>query len=146
MWETRNTEVHGDTQNEQTTKLLHRQKTTIEKLMSLKDKCLARDHYIFPQNATNLLNETSTSKLATWIATRKHVIKHSIKHAMKQDVQHTNPITTWFTPTSASQLAPELQWHRNRLLHDPYNKKKKHKQPETTEPSLKQTQLTNFFT
>jgi len=143
LWETRNEELHGKTQTEQNVKLLNHQRQTIAKMIALKDQCQARDRYIFPNNETELLQETSTSKLANWIATRKQLIKQSIKQAIKSDTQHTNPITKWFSrPT---QIEPDMHWHRNRLLHDPYNKKKRHKQPQTQDQPLHQTLLSKFF-
>ena len=147
LWEIRNEEVHGKTANEQTTKLLNRQKQTIATLIELKDKCLARDHYIFPKEPENLLNETSTTKLANWIATRTQVIKTSIKQAIKHDAQHTNPITNWFKSMSTN-LSTEVQWHQDRLLHDPFNEKKRHKQSSQNDSSTTpkhQTTLKQFF-
>ena len=147
LWEIRNEEVHGKNANEQTTKLLNRQKQTIATMIELKDKCLARDHHIFPKKPENLLNETSTTKLANWIATRTQVIKASIKQAIKRDVQRTNPITTWFKSMSTI-LSPEVQWHWDRLLHDPFNKKKRHKQSSPNDSSntpKHQTTLKQFF-
>ena len=145
-------ELHGKTEAEQTTKLLTHQKHTIAKLLELKPKCLARDHYLFPNNPATLLNESSTTKLANWITTRTKAIQNSIQQALKFDTQHTNPVTHWFKPrepTRETNLGPEVQWHRNRLLHDPFNEKKRHKQrtpKDTQKTTMHQTTLTKHFT
>jgi len=153
LWETRNEELHGKTKAEQTMKLLVSQKHTIAKLIELKPKCLARDHFLFPNKQDTLLNESSTTKLANWITSRTKAIHNSIQQALKNDIQYTNPVTYWFKPRETTRestnLGPELQWHRNRLLHDPFNKKKRHKQsnnptdPQTT--TTYQTKLSKYF-
>ena len=152
LWEKRNEDLHGKTKAEQTTKLLNHQKHTIAKLTDLKPKCLARDHYLFPNDAATLLNESSTTKLANWITTRTKAIQNSIQQALKFDTQHTNPVTYWFKPrepTRETNLGPEVQWHRNRLLHDPFNKKKRHKQrnnpTDSQKTPMQQTALTQLF-
>ena len=144
LWETRNGELHGGTTTEQNQKLLQRQKKTISKLLDLKPKCLARDHFVFPRQAHTLLAETSTTKLANWISTRTQIIKNSIKQAMARDVQYTNPITNWFSSSNSSESQVK-QWTRNRLLHDPYNKKKRHKQPSPPSKSTVQSSLLTYF-
>ena len=149
MWEIRNEDVHGKTTSEQTSKLIQRQKHIIANLIELKNKCLARDHYIFPRNVESLLREKSTTKLANWIASRTQAIKNSIKQALQQDLQNTSPITKWFKPPETNQLTQDVQWHRDRLLHDPYNKKKRHKQKsgqdEQCNPTTHQTTMTQYF-
>ena len=150
--QTQNEELHGKTKAEKTLKLLAHQKHTIEKLTEPKPKCLARDHHLFPSNSDTLLNESSTTKLANWITTRTKAIQNSIQQALKFDTQHTNPVTHWFKPrepAGETTPEPEMQWHRNWLLHDPFNKKKKHKHrnnsidPQRT--PMQQTALTQLF-
>ena len=144
-----NEELHGKTKSEQSHKLLQRQKNTISKLLSMKNKCLARDHFLFPSNSSSLMEETSTTKLANWIATRTQLIKMSIQQALKIDTQNTNPLTKWFAPQDAPTKPQRMQWHRNRLLHDPFNKKKRHKDDRTStshsRKSTYQTKLTDHL-
>ena len=145
LWETRNEELHRKSKSEQSTRLLQRQKAMISKLLSMKTKCMSRDHFLFPSDPSSLLEETSTTKLANWIATRTQLIKVSVQQALKLDIQNTNPLTKWFTPRNTSK-PQKMQWHRNRLLHDPYNKKKRHKrQCNSTSNSTKKTQQTTLM-
>ena len=149
LWEQRNSEVHGTSFSEQSNRLLDRHRQTISKMLALKAKCRSRDHFLFPSNPETLLNETSTTKLANWIASRTQVIKNSIAEALKHDVQHTRSITTWFASSNPTPRPQDQQWHtRLRLLHDPFNKKKRHKnQSPDTRPkhSSIQTLLTHHF-
>ena len=69
LWEMRNEEVHGATKSEQQNKLLSKQKEKITEILELKTKCLARDHFTFPEDPNKLLKESSASRLATWLAT-----------------------------------------------------------------------------
>ena len=124
-WETRNEELHGKSKTEQNQRMLQRQKEIISKLLLLKNKCLARDHFLFPSDSSSLMEETSTDKLANWIATRTQLIKVSVQQALKTDAQRTDPLTKWFAPqTTASSKSSESQvkqWTQNQLLHDPHN-------------------------
>ena len=52
---------------------------------------MSRDHLLFPSEPSSLLEETSTTKLANWIATRTQLIKVSVQQALKLDTQNTNP-------------------------------------------------------
>ena len=145
LWEQRNSDVHGKTSEEQTNRLLTRQKATISRLLDLKPKCLARDHFLFPSNSETLMQETSTTRLSNWISTRTKAIKNSIAQALKQDVQNTRPITTWLRTTANKTMSQAVQWKQDRLLHDPYNKKKKHKDASTANRRTIQTMITNHL-
>ena len=70
------------------------------------------------------------------------IIKSSVQQAFKEDTQHTHPITKWFTPVASSQTSPEVQWHQNWLLHDPFNKKATQTCDDKTES---QEEETNFW-
>ena len=145
LWEQRNSDVHGKTSEEQTHRLLEKQKATISRLLELKSKCLVRDHFLFPSNPENLLQETSTTRLSNWISTRTKAIKNSIAQALKQDVQNTRPITTWLRTTANETMSKAVQWKQDRLLHDPYNKKKRHKDASTSNRSTIQTMITSHL-
>ena len=148
LWEMRNEEVHGATKSEQQNKLLVKQKEKIVEILELKPKCLARDHFLFPDDPKELLKETSTSRLATWLATRTKAIKESIRNAQLKDVQFTDTLHRWFQPSNYSKEKNRQQWFWDRLLHDPYNKKKKRKETAKTNeqgPKFFQQTLTKFF-
>jgi len=78
-------------------------------LPSTKNRCLARDHFLFPDNPLEILQKESTIDLRTWIASRLPAIKASIKRAKSQDVQYTYIIYKWFQPLIAS-VSMILPW------------------------------------
>ena len=110
-------------------KLLEHQRMAISTLLSLKPRCLSRDQALFPEDPTALLQKTSTTELGNWIAAHKPAIHLSIKRAKEQDTQ-SNTITKWFKPLK-NKISGLLRWKRDRLQHDPYSKKKRHKQIST---------------
>ena len=130
LWETRNSEVHGANPQDKHQKLLEHQHMTISTLLSHKPRCLARDQDLFPADPKALLQKTSTTELGNWIAAHKPAIHLSIKRAKEQDIQHTSTITKWFKPLT-NTISGLLRWKRDRLQHDPYSKKKRHKQIST---------------
>ena len=127
LWEFRNSQVHGTDPKERHERLLTHQRQVIETLLSLESKCLARDRFIFPSDPQVLLQQTSTRELGNWIATRKPAIMKSIRRAKKLDSQHTSAITRWFAPLVPTSVTRLLRWKKDRRLHDPYSKKKRHK-------------------
>ena len=148
LWEMRNEDVHGATKSEQQNKLLAKQKEKIAELLELKTKCLARDHFLFPEDPDVLLKESSTSRLATWLATRTKAIKESIRIAQLKDIQFTDTLHRWFQPSNYSKEKNWQQWFWDKLLHDPYNKKKKRKETEKRNgqgPKFFQKTLNKFF-
>ena len=130
LWEIRNSEVHGANPQDKHQKLLEHQRMAISTLLSLKTRCLARDQVLFPADPKTLLQKNSTMELGNWIAAHKPAIHLSIKRAKEQDIQHTNIITKWFKPLK-NTISGLLRWKRDRLRHDPYSKKKRHKQIST---------------
>ena len=127
LWEFRNSQVHGTEPAERHDRLLAHQRQVIETLLSMETKCLARDRFIFPSDPQEILNNTSTRELSNWIATRKPVIMASMRKAKKLDSQNTSVITRWFAPLVPTSVTRLLRWKKDRLLHDPYSKKKRHK-------------------
>ena len=72
----------------------------------------------------------------------------SIRIAQLKDLQFTDTLHRWFQPSNYSKEKNRQQWFWDRLLHDPYNKKKKRKEtPNTNEqgPKFFQQTLNKFF-
>jgi len=137
LWEQRNQDVHGKDKQEQQTILMERHKHTISLLLSTKEKCLPRDRYIFPDNPQEILQNKSINELRNWIATRHPVIKASIKKAKRQSQMNTHTLQKWFHPLLIPNVSKNLRWYRNKLLHDPFSKKKRHK-PDKNQPRHQQ--------
>ena len=84
LWETRNSEVHGQTETEQHECLLRRQRTVIKNLIDRKPYCLPSDEFLFPTDPQELLQKTSTTELGNWILTRRPAILNSQKQAKER--------------------------------------------------------------
>ena len=143
LWETRNAEVHGQEDLDQQKCLLRRQRHVISELLKRQPYCLPSDDFLFPQDPQALLQKTSTTELGNWILTRRPAILNSQKQAKERALANTKPITSWFRPFQ-QRLQKVKQWHRDKLLYDPFHKKKRHKeqQPAT---STCQHPITRYF-
>ena len=140
LWEQRNSDVHGHTATEQTQKLLERHRTTIHKLLEYKPHILPIDNFLFADIDDTLANSNSQT-LGNWIATRQHAIKASAAKAKKLAVTNTPSIIQWLLPGGAA-TATRLRWRRDKLLFDPYSKKKKRRKKQSTGI---QTSITHFL-
>ena len=137
LWEQRNADMHGKTAAEQKMKVLERLKRIADNLCLLKDKCLSRDHWIFPKDSEEL-HQLSVKDLETWIVTRKPVILQSITMAKIRDTTKVSSITKWFRPIEMRN--PEKSkvglWHQDNLRHDPFSKKKKNRKKNSHQSSI----------
>ena len=146
LWEERNEQFHGTNEEQKTQHLLEHYRFIIKDLLSKKPLCLAKDRDIFPDDPTQLLEQTSPTRLAEWIASRKPTILNSIKQAKKQDISNNQSILQWVTSALSNKASKFMSWKRDRLLHDPYSKKKKHKQHTNPITATTQQQITKYLT
>ena len=128
LWETRNAEVHGKTAAEQNAILLPKYRAEIIRLRDLQPRMQSRDTIIF-DHVDQLLSHDRAVDLADWITTNRPLIYASIKKAHSQATSHTPRIYSWFPPLSSLGLARIRKWTRDRLIFDPFSKKKRHKEP-----------------
>jgi len=146
LWEERNEQYHGLDEEQRKHHLLDHYRFIIRDLISKKPLCLAKDRDIFPDDPQLLLTQTSPTKLAEWIATRKPVIINSVRQAKKQDISNNHSILQWITNNSTHRISKFMHWKRDRLLHDPYSKKKRHKQHQHHIPiSTSQSLITKYL-
>ena len=128
LWETRNAEVHGKTAAEQNAILLPKYRAEITRLQDLQTRMRSCDTIIF-DHVDQLLAHDRAVDLADWITTNRPLIYQSIKQARLTDTSNTPRIYSWFAPIAASGLARIRKWTRDRLIFDPFSKKKRHKEP-----------------
>ena len=152
LWEERNVQYHGTTEAEKKQHLTDHYRFVISDLLSKKPYCLARDRDIFPDDPATLLAETSPTKLAEWIASRRPTIMNSIRLAKQQDITNNHSILQWLTTSIKSRVPKFMYWKRDRLVYDPYSKKKKNKNhrsaissPTYQPPITKYLSLHSFF-
>ena len=140
LWMQRNEDVHGHTENEQHQKSIEKNTTEIERLKKLKKQTRPSDAFIFA-DIDEVLKKKNLKEMETWIQNKRPAIYHSIKAAKAQSVANTRSIATYFK-TKRSKIIKKLRnWSQDRLIHDPYSKKKRHKQKSTGI----QTRLRTFF-
>ena len=65
--------------------------------------------------------------------------------AQEQAIVNTNPIYTWFQPKVQQTFSKAKQWCRDKLLFEPYNKKKKHKQEAQSSHPFNQKSIKSYF-
>ena len=119
----------------------------IKNLIDLKPHCLPSDEFLFPTDPQELLQKTSTTELGNWILTRKPAILNSQKQAKERALANTKTISHWFQPIQ-QRLQKVRQWHRDKLLFDPFHKKKRHKEHHPTNPDTipqRQHPITRYF-
>lgn len=82
----------------------------------------------------------NTNTLGNWIATRRPVIFNRSKKAPAQSTATTKSILTWFLLGTPIRFQRINRWTRNKLLFDPYLKKKRqgqnpsgHRQPSVSQ-------------
>jgi len=149
LWEQRNQELHGADENEQKQIALERHQKTIRTLLEMEPRTLPRDRYIFPDDPNELLKEENPTRLENWILLRRPAILNSVKQAKEIDMERTEPIYNYFhrTTNNTNPKEPRLmQWKLDRLLHDPYNKKKRHRKEEIPNGNVYQASIAKYLT
>ena len=120
---------------------MHRHREEIIRLHSLKHHLRPSDADILFKGTNTLLKSLDPTVLNNWIATRRPAIYQSIKRAKTESVSNTKSLLNWLTPTTRN---PQQQrWTLNKLLYDPYSKKKRHKK--SFKPTT-QSSITPFLT
>jgi len=133
LWMQRNEDVHGHTEKEQRQKLLQKHKQEIIHLKTLQPHMRPIDDFLFA-NIDTVLEATNPKELDTWIRVRRPLIYHSIKAARAQSVTKTHAITTYFTRLNNNtkpKINTRRKWIPDRLIYDPFSKKKRHKNKST---------------
>ena len=141
MWELRNTEVHGTIAKDRTCIKLEKLTTEIFHLKGLQPQTSPRDSFLFDDIAA-MLQDANPRTMENWILSRRPAIYHSIKQAKQQASANTHNLYHWFKPLTPTATPTEKlqRWTQNRLVFDPFSKKKSHKLC-----NLGQQQLTKFF-
>ena len=132
LWENRNQDVHGHTETEQNARLKAKHLITARYLLDQRHLVRPSDQWIFPDNPEEFLASASAARLGSWIASRRKTIKHSKRIAEKESSRGTANITAFFPPDNPDNVARVRPWQRDRLIHDAYCKKRRHKHRPTS--------------
>jgi hypothetical protein len=127
LWEQRNTDVHVTNCDQQQQFQKERHQNRARLLLAKQPLCRPSDHVLFPSDPEAFLTNSTIQQLSTWIATYKQAIDNSTTEASNLAVANTNPVTHYFPQLPSTNSSRSRQWHRDKLIHDPYSKKKKRK-------------------
>ena len=137
LWEQRNKDVHGHNANdsEQLLKIKHIEEIT--RLQLLQPQTRPSDNFLF-QGIATLKDSPHSTTMANWIASRRPAIYNSIKMAKDSATDNTHSLHRYFKPTkTADTVAQRLhRWTRNKLVYDPFSKKKRRKKVDSCQPKL----------
>ena len=128
LWTERNADLHGRTYAEQNAALLTKHRAEINRLNELRPQMQPSDTIIL-DHVDQLLTNDKATDLGDWITTNRPLIYQSIKKAHITATSQTRRIYSWFPPVSTTGLATIKRWARDRLIFDPFSKKKRHKEP-----------------
>ena len=127
LWEQRNEEVHGKTEQQKQKKRLEKLSIEVRRLHSMRDLTRPSDDFIFHKDVEIFLEKATAKMAANYISTNKRIIKHSIAAATKQAITHTKNILHWLKPIRAGGKERIQKWKRDKLVHDAFSKKKRRK-------------------
>ena len=134
LWEQRNTEVHGKTQEDQQERRKRALSEKIRQLQEERHRARPSDDFLFLDDVEAFLDTATPSTMATYLASYTRAIRHSVKQAAASASHTTRPITQYFPPINPSPPLPA--WRRDRLLFDAYNKKRRHRRRRKNDESL----------
>ena len=152
LWNLQNEEVHRKTANEKEQKRKHR-------LVKKIDECLAKipemrpsDNCLMPENRETFIESSTSNDPAELLASHQKMIKNSIDKWKKRSEKGTRNIGNWLkTFSKKNKEIPENIYsrHRDRLMHDAWNKKKRRKAESLdnrTRTTLRQRKLNAYLT
>ena len=141
LWEQRNTEVHGATAQGRKRIKTAKFKAAILHLQSLQPQAHPDDSFLFDGIGV-MLQEANPNTMEDWILSRRPSIYNSIRKAKNQAASDTHKLYHWYPhlKPSASTTKRLQNWFQNKLVFEPFSKKKRHKYC-----SLVQQRLTNFL-
>jgi len=141
LWEQRNQDAHGNNAKDKKRILLDKLRVEILHLKGLSRQIRTSDAFLF-SGIDDMLQEDNTTTMENWILSRKPAIYHSILQAKRQASSDTHRLYHWFKPMTAPKSpTKQLQrWTQNRLVFDPFSKKKRHKRDR-----MSQQRLTKFL-
>lgn len=130
VWKDRCSDVHDDSNLQEKQFAMHKLKDKAQTLFDLELECRPSDRFLFPSNTVEFLATSQAKSITRWIITSKRAIQNSITQAAKGASSRTRSIRTWFKPL-ISLGDNRNQRQQDRLIHDAYSKKKRHKMNRT---------------
>ena len=148
----RNEEVHGKTLNEREQKRKHRLLKKIDECFAKITEMRPSDRCLMPENRDTFVESSTSNDLAEWLASHQKMINNSIEKWKKRSEKGSRNIGDWLKTVSAKNkeiLENIYTRHRDRLMHDAWNKKKRRKAESLehrTRATLRQRKLNAYLT
>ena len=103
LWEQRNKNVHGSSDNEVET--LRKQKLVekAKELQLLQDDTRPSDSFLFPINFKQFISSSTSEQIASWICTSQRAIKNSVKKWKEHKDSGVRSVIGWLTATDNQQ-------------------------------------------
>ena len=145
LWELRNEEVHGKTNEQQQRRRKERLCIEVRALHAMKDKVRPSDSYLFHPDVEEYLEAATASTIANYIVSHRKYILGSVDKWAKKAADKTRSILNWFVPKLDGGIERLHKTQRDKFIHDAYNKKKRRKQKAVT-CNLTQSSISAFVT
>ena len=141
LWEQRNTEVHGATAGSRKRIKTAKFKAAILHLQSLQPQTHPDDSFLFDGIGV-MLQDVNPTTMEEWILSRRQAIYNSIRKAKNKAESDTHKLYHWYPHLRPSTTTTKrLQnWFQNKLVFEPFSKKKRHKYR-----NMVQQRLTTFL-
>ena len=110
------------------------------------------DRCLMPENKDDFVESLTSNDLAEWLSSHQKMINNSIEKWKKRSEKGTRNIGDWLKTVSERNkeiLENIYTRHRDRLMHDAWNKKKRHKAESLdhrTRVTLRQRKLNAYLT
>ena len=110
------------------------------------------DRCLMPENRDDFVESSTSNDLAEWLASHQKMINNSIEKWKKRSEKGTRNIGDWLKTVSERNkeiLENIYTRHRDRLMHEAWNKKKRHKAESLehrTRATLRQRKLNAYLT
>ena len=152
LWNLQNEEVHGKTVNEREQKRKHHLLKKIDECFAKITEMRPSDCCLMPENRDDFVESSTSNDLAEWLASHHKMIKNSIEKWKKRSEKGSRNIDDWLKTVSAKNkeiLENIYTRHRDRLMHDAWNKKKRRKAESLehrTRATLQQRKMNGYLT
>jgi len=147
LWELRNEEVHGKTEEVQEHRRKHRLIGKIRELDKLKADARPSDMGLFHNDLEKYIEESNARTIANYISSHTKAIKNSVAKWKKGSQTGVTSIIHWvrgLNDTNNAALEKIQTIQRDRLLGDG-RKKERRRKAASVAPSARQIPITNFI-
>ena len=146
LWELRNEEVHGKTEEQQERTRKAKLMTEVRRLNSLRTKARPSDECLFIDNVDEFIEKSSAKSIATFISSHRRAIVNSVKKWAKLSHTGVSTISQWASRNnSAATMERNNSIRRDRLINDGRNKERRRRSRRAAKSTTRQTSMSGFL-